>query len=455
MDLTPETILKDSGRTPNNVRVLRILERNLPRFEWDAVGLWVSQFYGYQQNWLLDQSDFATLVKARQIGGSFTYAAATVLWGLLGEESTVVSIGERESVEFLGDAKRHAAVLETLGSRWAKAKPTITDLRLASGGRVIALPSTSGGRGYTGNIVLDETAYYQRPEAVWDAAAPSTMHEGRMRVLSTPNGVGNLFHRLVTEEGPERGYRSHRVTLEQARKEGMRVDMAKCWQMARGDARLFAQLFACEFLDSAEQYIPTEAVNAAVRDVCELEEGECYAGLDIGYTNDLTALIVVRQDAFNHCWVQSITTCKRTKWEAQQELVEESFHAYGWKRLCVDATGMGTVPTELLQTRYGEQRVEGVTFTAQAKEGLATGLYQAFNDKMIRIPNDPLLINDICAIRRMITSAGNVRYDATRTDKGHADRAWGLALAIHACSNEPRGSTRTEHDPYGGDETNL
>jgi phage FluMu gp28-like protein len=451
VDLTPSTILKGSGRTAANARALAILEKNLPRLEWEAVGFWIGEFYGYQQNWLLDWANFSTLVKARQIGGSFTFAGATVLWGMLGEESTVVSLGERESVEFLGDAKRHAAVLETLGSKWAKGRTTTTELRLGSGGRVTALPSTSGGRGYSGNIVLDEAAYYQRPEAVWDAAAPSTMHEGRMRVLSTPNGVGNLFHRLVTEEGPERGYRAHRVTIEEARAEGLRVDKAKCWQMARGDARLYAQLFQCEFLDSAEQYIPTDKVNAAIRDACELEEGDCYAGLDIGYTNDLTALIVIRQDRFNRCWVQSITTCKRTKWEDQQELVEESYDAFGWKRLCVDSTGMGTVPTELLQTKYGTHRVEGVTFTMQAKEALATGLYQAFNDGMVRIPKDPALINDICAIRRMVTSAGNVRYDATRTDKGHADRAWGLALAIHACTSQPGGSARVEHDPYGGD----
>jgi hypothetical protein len=33
-----------------------------------------------------------------------------------------------------------------------------------------------------------------------------------------------------------------------------------------------------------------------------------------------------------------------------------------------------------------------------------------------------------------VTSAGNVRYDAARTDEGHADSAWALGLALHAAN---------------------
>jgi hypothetical protein len=47
------------------------------------------------------------------------------------------------------------------------------------------------------------------------------------------------------------------------------------------------------------------------------------------------------------------------------------------------------------------------------------------------------LREDICAIRREITTAGNVRYDAPHTDEGHADAAWALALALHACGKAP------------------
>jgi len=40
----------------------------------------------------------------------------------------------------------------------------------------------------------------------------------------------------------------------------------------------------------------------------------------------------------------------------------------------------------------------------------------------------------LCSIRREVTDAGNVRYDAPHTPEGHADKAWALALALYGCS---------------------
>jgi phage FluMu gp28-like protein len=102
-----------------------------------------------------------------------------------------------------------------------------------------------------------------------------------------------------------------------------------------------------------------------------------------------------------------------------------------------------------MQKRHGKIRVEGVTFTQQSKEVLATGLYSAFTEEYVRIPKTDAglpglapgsavaLRDDICAIRRIITAAGNIRYAAPHTDDGHADRAWSLALALHACAAAP------------------
>lgn len=88
---------------------------------------------------------------------------------------------------------------------------------------------------------------------------------------------------------------------------------------------------------------------------------------------------------------------------------------------------------ERLQKRYGAV-VEPVQFTAQVKERLAPMVKQAFEDRLVRIPDHREVRGDINAVKRFVTPAGNVRFDAEHTDQGHADRFWALALALDAAS---------------------
>lgn len=460
--------------SPQAHRAAHRLQQALPATELLAVTLWLATFFPYQLDWLLDFTRYALLLKARQIGASHTFGAACALWAMLGELTTIVSVGQREALEVLTMAERHLTVLAQLGSKWAlpadgKDKYRYgEELRVASGGRILALPSTSGGRGFSGNIILDEFAYHDHPEKVWDGASAVTMHGYKLRVLSTPCGVGNLFHQLWTDDESHKGYRLHQVTIDQAMAQGLRVRMEECWKMARGDPRLFDQLFRCSFLDGDEQYIPTSAIKAASRVDTALSSGETYGGLDIGLTNDLSALLTIREndEEGGRPWVQEVVTCKRTEWEKQLEMIDQAFERWNWRRLAVDSTGLGAVPAEMLVKRFGGRiidgkarggRVEPVFFTPTMKEELATTLYGAFNDKTaygptsIIIPTGEFdLRQDLYSLKRIVTSAGNVRYDAERTERGHADRAWALALALHARKrpHPPRGMGRQPVIPF-------
>ncbi len=439
-------ILRGSGNTPENERAIAALKTALPDREYGAVAAWLSTFYGYQQTWILDQDRFSILLKCRQIGASHSYAAAAVLWGLFAEDTSIVSIGERESGEVLKKAAKHCEALASFGSAWARPR-AISALRIsmASGGSVTALPATSGGRGQSGNVLLDEAAYFEHAADVVDGAAGSVLHGYRLRLMSTPNGIGNMFHKAWVD-AKKNGYRKHQTTLYDAITDGLQVDMADCRKMAMGDERLFAQLFLGAFLDDQLQYIPSEAVDACSVEGITIGPGDFYGGLDIGRSADLTSLAIVRKREDGLRLLQFLKTCKRTDSVALDNMVDEAFARFHLKRLCVDESGLGIFPVELMQKRHGRIRVEGVTFTQQSKEALATGLYSAFTEEYVRIPktDDALpgmapgsavaLRDDICSIRRIITAAGNIRYDAPHTDDGHADRAWSLALALHACA---------------------
>lgn len=416
------------------------LRENLPEEEWEAVDTWSRTFFAFQREWLWDFSRFTLVSKARQIGISHTIAGDAAIWGMLGETTTIISKGQREADEVLDKASKHLRVLEKLGSAWARSHKSGENIETETGGRIIALPSTSGGRSFSGNVILDEFAYLQDPKGVWDAAAAVVLHGYRLKVMSTPNGVGNLWHDLWTNPKAHKGYRRHEVTIDQAREDGMVVDDSECWKMARGDPRVYDQLFRCKFLDGEAQYIPTAAIMAqSVDSNLYSTDGDCFAGLDIGRTSDRTDLVIVKRDdgVFRQ---QHSESCKRT---SSDDLVRLAAKAFGppfyCRRLCVDATGLGSFPADDMRKQFGRHRVEPVVFSLQVKEDIATTLYLLLTEGRLWLdPKDEQLRDDLCAIRRIITSAGNVRYDAPVTEKGHADRAWALGLACHAGSGPDR-----------------
>jgi phage FluMu gp28-like protein len=431
-------ILSGSGDTEPNRLFLSTLERALPEREFLPTAAWLSSFFGFQQSWLLDPVRFAILVKCRQIGGSHSLAAMALLWALLGEDTSIVSVGEREGTEVLKKAAKHATALSRLGSAWAApVSASATRLTLASGGTVFALPSTSGGRGQSGNMLLDEAAYFERPEEVWDGASATVLHGYRMRVCSTPNGAGNLFHQLVSEHA-KLGYRLHQIKLADAQADGIKVDIAECWKMARGDPRLFDQLFNCSFLDSSFQYIPSEFISRATIDR-PAEGGDVYAGLDIGETRDRTVLVLLRKNGAKRD-VFHVESHARTDDALLDALVGKAFGFHRAKSLFADSTGLGSMPASRFAKQYGS-KFQGVDFTQKSKEEMATGLYSSLAEEELRLPRQLLFANqdeaallrtDIASVQRIVSQAGNVKYDAPRTSAGHADRAWALMLALRA-----------------------
>ena len=104
------------------------------------------------------------------------------------------------------------------------------------------------------------------------------------------------------------------------------------------------------------------------------------------------------------------------------------------KRCCIDATGMGMQLAERAKERFG-YKVEPITFTAALKEELAFGLRRAFEDRALRIDPDPKLRADLRAIKKVVTSAGNLRF-LSDSDESHSDRFWAKALRQHAAQHK-------------------
>jgi phage FluMu gp28-like protein len=159
-----------------------------------------------------------------------------------------------------------------------------------------------------------------------------------------------------------------------------------------------------------------------------------YAGFDVGRKHDRSVLWVLERVG-DVLWTRGLRVLENVNFTAQEQLLTAFLNNPAVRRLCIDSTGIGAMLAERLVQRFGH-RVEAVHFTAPVKSDLAMPLLRLFQDRLVRIPADAAVREDLHKVRKIVTASNNVRLEADRDDKtGHADRFWALALACHAAGD--------------------
>lgn len=116
------------------------------------------------------------------------------------------------------------------------------------------------------------------------------------------------------------------------------------------------------------------------------------------------------------------------------------------RRAAIDATGMGAPLAESLQREFGP-RVEPVVFTAAVKESLAYRTKRRMENRLSLLPDTREIRRAFSAVKKFVTPSGNLRFDAARTEAGHADEFWAKALADLA-ADESRGRPARLEDVF-------
>jgi phage FluMu gp28-like protein len=131
-------------------------------------------------------------------------------------------------------------------------------------------------------------------------------------------------------------------------------------------------------------------------------------------------------------WLRELFAARRLSFAAQAEELDRVMARYRVERVSIDQTGMGEMPVEEARRRHGAYRVEGVLFTAAAKQRLAQLAKRHFEDRSLRLPPDPDLRRDLHALKQAVGASGVPRFVVDGDTDGHADRAWALFLALAA-----------------------
>ena len=453
-------------------------------------------FLPYQERWIVDRSRLKLMEKARQIGLSWSTAYAA-------DERTAETgakwdqwISSRDDLQarlVIEDCKMFAQVLqiaaEDLGEMVIDQERKISAyvLHFASGRRIHSMSSNPDAQaGKRGGRILDEFALHPDPRKLWSIAYPGITWGGNMEVISTHRGSANFFNMLIREireHGNPKRISLHRVTLQDALDQGFLFKLqqslpddhevkgmteAEYFDFIKSgcaDDESFQQEYMCHPADDNTAFLEYDLIASCEygrEEQWEIDcsvtrpEGRLFAGLDIGRKKDLTVLWVLELlgDVLYTRMVVELKNMSKPDQEAVLWPVLANLD-----RCCFDYTGLGIGWGDDAQKKFGESRIELVTFSARVKETLAYPVRGKMEDKKLRIPYKPTIRSDLRAVTKETTAAGNIRFTAERSENGHADRFWALALAVCAASTpsfdpvvQSTGQTRTSagNDDFTG-----
>ncbi len=442
--------------------------------------MFLTPFFPYQRRWLSDPAQFKIGLWARQTGKDFTCAAEAVLDCFQRQTHwLILAAGERQALESLQKVKYWADRLNRMVHRVhrkpaARLVGNASEVQFPNGSRITALPSKPQTvRGYSANIILTEFAFHEDPEAIWRAVFPSVSNPLRggvkkLRIITTPNGQGNFFHRLWQDSNR---FSKHRVTIHEAAAEGLPVDLP---MLREGlfDPEAWSQEYECEFLDGHSVLLPYEpiescessdATESSTPQILSTHRGELFAGIDFGRKQDLTVCWLLEKLPASSALggpkanltpsspafiTREVLVLEKMSTPAQLELLRPRMARV--RRACIDYTGAGVGLGDLLAEEFGgvtskdpplaaythrlppSGRMELCQFTNGLKQELFPSLRAAFERRRLAIPSSSAIRDDLHSVQKFVTSHGHLTFRASHTSDGHSDRCTALALALHA-----------------------
>ena len=179
--------------------------KNYARISHPMHGLILFNTYDFQDDLLEDFNDyrFNVILKARQLGIS-TITAGYIVWMMLFHRDKAILVMATKFATAGNLVKKVKSIMRNLPD-WVKISEISVDNRTSfelSNGSSIKAASTSGDAGRSealSLLVLDEAAHIEGLDELWTGLYPTLSTGGRCIALSTPNGVGNWFHKTCAD----------------------------------------------------------------------------------------------------------------------------------------------------------------------------------------------------------------------------------------------------------------
>lgn len=462
---------------------------------------------GYQKRWITDESPLKIAEKSRRTGITWAEACDAVLRASTrrqdgGCNHFYVGSNKEMAREFIEAAAMWARVFNKAGSEiqeelfvddGQEGKEILTFVvHFASGYKIQALSSNpSNLRGMQGNVTIDEAAFHERLAEVLKAALALTMWGSKVRLISTHNGIENLFNQLVQDSrAGKKRYSIHTITLDDACrdglyqricqtrklswslekeiewKEGLLKDTAteedaleEYFCVPKAGAGIYLKRTLIEramvkdhsipivrftapkdfelLSDADRQRIVSEWLENNVQFLLEQLPANCrhVFGEDFARKGDLSVFVplTIRPNLTKR--VPFVVEISNGTYEAQRQIL-----MYIMERLprftgaAFDSTGNGGYLAETARLKFGTEMVDCVMLSQAWYREWMPKLKAEFDDGFIEIPRHQDILDDLCKIQ-MKNGVPQIEKGSGKGTDGqqrHGDFAVALAMAVRA-----------------------
>ena len=268
-------------------------------------------------------------------------------------------------------------------------------------------------------VVIDECAFMQK-EAWTEAIRPALSdRQGKALFISTSKGRNWFWENYQRGINGEEGWQSwtfptvNNPYIEASEVEAARRDLPEI---------IFRQEYLAEFIDD-QGGVFRRVQEAAVLEPQEPQAGRQYvAGVDVAASVDFTVVSVLDAESKEMVYLDRFN---RVDYPVLIDRLESVYHRYGLTSMVVESNSIGRPVIDELVTRG--LNIVPFTTTSATKQAIIQSLQSAFENGLIRVLDEPVLIGELLSFESKRSASGSFSYSAP--DGMHDDCVMSLAFA--------------------------
>jgi phage FluMu gp28-like protein len=285
-------------------------------------------------------------------------------------------------------------------------------------------PENIEGFGYD-YVVLNEAGIILKNENLFYKTIQPMTKNALVRLVGTPKGK-NLFFKLFHTN--DKNFKSFRFTCFDS-KFWNKEDLLQIQKQV--PELVWRQEYLAEFVDnSSTVFLNFEKCVEDYKIPVDIQKNQRYfMGVDLAKFTDYTVITVLDETGKLIDW-QRFNQIDYTYQKTKIIEIQKKYNA----DVLIDSTGVGAAVFDDLKRVLGN-KINGFNFTNVSKKELIENLIYAFEQKKIKIPKIPELINELEIFEYKINKSGLVSYAAP--DGFNDDCVISLALAYQLIYNQP------------------